>query len=157
VTPPHSENEADERDVRSDYEDRHDAHKERDERVRRVELVISNLLRFGVVASLALILMGTVVSFVRHPAYVTSPSELRHLTRPGAAFPHTQHEIVTGVLSGSGQAIVTVGLLLLIATPVVRVAVSVMAFVYQRDRVFTLITLTVLGLLILSFVLGKVE
>jgi uncharacterized membrane protein len=130
---------------------------EADERVRRVELIISNLLRFGVLASLALIVVGTVISFMRHPAYVTSPSTLRHLTHPGAAFPHTQRDIMTGVLNGSGQAIVTLGLLVLIATPVMRVAVSVMAFIYQRDRIFTLITLTVLGLLILSFVLGKVE
>jgi uncharacterized membrane protein len=37
------------------------------------------------------------------------------------------------------------GLLLLIATPVLRVAVSMLAFVYQRD----------LTLLLTSFVLGK--
>jgi len=59
--------------------------------------------------------------------------------------------------SGPVLALVTVGLLLLIATPVARVAVSVLAFIYQKDRVYTLITLAVLCLLLLSFVLGKVE
>jgi uncharacterized membrane protein len=47
------------------------------------------------------------------------------------------------------------GLLLLIATPVLRVAVSVLAFVYQRDRTFVIITSVVLTLLLASFVLGK--
>jgi uncharacterized membrane protein len=128
-----------------------------EERVRRVELLISNLLRFGVLASLALILFGTTLSFIHHPAYVSSPEALHHLTQPGAAFPHTQRDVIAGVQAWRGQAIVTLGLLLLIATPVMRVAVSVLAFIYQRDRIFTLITLTVLGILLLSFVFGKVE
>ena len=47
------------------------------------------------------------------------------------------------------------GLLLLIATPVLRVAVSIFAFVYEKDKVFVIITSIVLGLLLLSFILGK--
>jgi uncharacterized membrane protein len=47
------------------------------------------------------------------------------------------------------------GLLLLIATPVLRVAVSILAFVYQRDRAFVAITSIVLALLLTSFVLGR--
>jgi uncharacterized membrane protein len=128
-----------------------------EERVRRVEILISNLLLFGVIASLALILFGTILSFVHHPAYVSSPEALYHLTQPGAAFPHTQRDVIAGVQAWRGQAIVTLGLLLLIATPVMRVAVSVLTFIYQRDRIFTLITLTVLVILLLSFILGKVE
>jgi uncharacterized membrane protein len=49
------------------------------------------------------------------------------------------------------------GLLLLIATPVMRVAVSVLIFVHQRDWTFVVITSVVLVLLVLSFVLGRVE
>jgi uncharacterized membrane protein len=43
----------------------------------------------------------------------------------------------------------------LIATPVLRVAISVLAFVYQRDRTFVVITTVVLALLLTSFVLGR--
>ncbi len=130
---------------------------EADERVRRVELLISNLLRTGVIASLTIILIGTILSFVHHPAYVSSSAELQHLTQTGAAFPYTWRDVMAGVKDLRGQAIVVVGLLLLIATPIGRVAVSILAFIYQRDRVYTLITLAVLCLLLLSFVLGKVE
>jgi uncharacterized membrane protein len=42
------------------------------------------------------------------------------------------------------------GLLLLIATPVARVAFSVFAFALQRDKTFVAITLLVLGTLIYS-------
>jgi len=126
-------------------------------RLRRVELLISNLLRIGVILSLTFIVIGTIVSFVRHPEYVSSSLELQQLTHEGASFPYTLRDVLAGVRDLRGRALVTVGLLLLIATPVARVAVSVLAFIYQKDRVYTLITLAVLCLLLLSFVLGKVE
>jgi uncharacterized membrane protein len=128
-----------------------------EERVRRVELLISDLLRSGVLISLTLITVGTVVSFIHHPEYLSSSTALQRLTAPGAAFPHTLFDVWSSLKDLQGQAIVTVGLLLLIATPVIRVAVSIFAFIYQHDRTYTVITLVVLCLLLLSFVLGKVE
>ncbi len=128
-----------------------------DERVRRVELIISNLLRAGVLGSLALVVIGTVLSFIHHPEYFTSPADFGRLVEPGAAFPHSVSDVIQGIQLWRGQAIVTAGLLLLIATPVMRVAVSIFAFIYQEDRAFTFITALVLCLLLLSFFLGKVE
>ena len=128
-----------------------------DERVRRVELIISNLLRAGVLGSLALVVLGTVLTLARHPQYVASPADLSRLVQPGAAFPHSMRDVFEGVRLLRGQAIVTAGLLLLIVTPVMRVAVSIFAFIYQRDRNYTFITALVLSLLLLSFFLGAVE
>ncbi len=128
-----------------------------DERVRRVEIIISNLLRGGVMSSLALVVIGTIISFVHHPEYFSSPADFQRLVEPGAAFPHSLNAVIQGVLLFQGQAIVTAGLLLLIATPVMRVAVSIFAFIYQEDRTYTYITALVLFLLLLSFFLGKVE
>jgi uncharacterized membrane protein len=126
-----------------------------DERVRKVELLISRLLRWGVVSSLSLVVLGTVISFVRHRDYTSVPSELQRLTQPGAAFPHSLREVWRGVVHPRGQAIVMAGLLLLIATPVARVAVSILGFVYERDFTFAGITAFVLAMLLLSFFLGK--
>jgi uncharacterized membrane protein len=126
-------------------------------RVRRVELIISNLLRGGVIVSLVLIVLGTLVSFARHPEYLSNRAALQRLTEPGAAFPHTLSDVFAGLGALQGEAIVTIGLLLLIATPVIRVGVSIFAFIYQHDRTYTLITVVVFCLLLLSFVLGKVE
>jgi uncharacterized membrane protein len=122
-----------------------------------VEVVISRLLQVGVVTSMLLVAGGTVVSFAHHPDYLTDPPALARLTRPGAAFPHTLADVARGVRAGRGRAMVTVGLLLLIATPVVRVAVSVVAFALERDARYVVITTVVLGLLFLSFFLGTVE
>lgn len=135
----------------------HSSGSEVDGRVRRVELLISNLLRIGVIASLTVVVIGMVLSFVHHPAYISSPAELQRLTQPEAVFPYGWGDVIAGVLDLQGQAIVAMGLLLLISTPIARVAVSILAFIYQKDRVYTIITLAVLCLLLLSFVLGKVE
>jgi uncharacterized membrane protein len=53
------------------------------------------------------------------------------------------------------QAVITLGLLLLIATPVLRVAVSVVAFALEHDRRYVIITLIVMTILIISFTLGR--
>ncbi|HEX9145726.1 MAG TPA: DUF1634 domain-containing protein, partial [Candidatus Binatia bacterium] len=50
-----------------------------EDRVRRVEVVISSLLRAGVLASLALIVVGTLISFAHHPEYFSSPVDLGRL------------------------------------------------------------------------------
>jgi uncharacterized membrane protein len=124
-------------------------------RMRRAELIISAVLRIGVVSSMVVILAGTLLSFLHHRDYVTSPAELQRLTQPGAAVPQTLHDVEKGVAQLRGRSVVAAGLLLLILTPVIRVAASILAFVIQRDRTYVLITSLVLLLLLLSFSLGR--
>lgn len=121
-----------------------------------MEQRISTLLRAGVVASLSLVALGTAVTFVRHPDYVSLASAFDRLTQPGAAFPRTLAEVAEGVAQLRGQAIVAAGLLLLIATPVLRVAMTTWLFAQRKDRDFVAITLLVLLVIGLSVVLGRV-
>ncbi len=103
-------------------------------------------------------LVGLVLIFVHHPELLSSATRNCRNSRSAApVFPHTLSEVFQGALQTRGEAIVAVGLLLLILTPVTRVAVSILAFLYQRDRVFTFITLTVLIILLMSFVIGRLE
>jgi len=122
---------------------------------RRVELLISWLLLGGVVISMTMVLIGLLLMFLHHPDYFKSPADLRRLTAPGAAFPDTMARVARGVFAGQGQAVATLGLLLLIATPILRVAVSMFAFALQRDRTYTAISAVVLMMLLISFFLGK--
>jgi uncharacterized membrane protein len=128
-----------------------------DPAIRGLEVVISRVLRVGVITSVALIIAGTMATFVQHPAYFTSSTELEHIVAPGAKFPHSIGVLLTELHQLRGEAIVTLGLLILLATPMMRVCVSVAAFIYYRDRIYILVTATVLGLLLLSLVLGRAE
>jgi uncharacterized membrane protein len=123
----------------------------------RTELVISILLRAGVILSLFVIVFGLTLSFTHHHDYIHSRGLVPQLTGSNRTFPHTLHETATALCELRGEAFIIVGLLLLIATPVMRVAVSVVAFLLERDWIFVAITSVVLALLILSFFLGRVE
>lgn len=127
------------------------------ELVGQVEIVISHLLRIGVTLSMAIILMGLVLMFVHHPSYLHAGRDLQRLTSPGAAFPHTMHDVYEGLCTCRGQSIVAIGLMVLIATPIMRVAASIIAFAVERDTVFVVITSVVLAVLLASFLLGRVE
>lgn len=133
----------------------HQPHPPSADLVRKVELLISNLLRIGVISSLLVVVAGLVISFVHHPAYLHSQAEMRKVISTGHPSWHSLGELWTGLLALRGEAIIMAGLLLLIATPVMRVAVSIVAFIVERDMIFVVVTTFVLAMLILSFVLGK--
>ncbi|HEY3053854.1 MAG TPA: DUF1634 domain-containing protein [Thermoanaerobaculia bacterium] len=121
-----------------------------------VHAAIVTVLRVGVVLSIAIILIGIVTTFVHHPEYFSSRPELGALTSPQTHFPNTFGDVIGGVRHGEGQAIIMAGLLVLIATPVARVALSVIIFIIARDRLYTAITATVLLILLVSFAVGLV-
>lgn len=119
-----------------------------------VDNAISNLLRGGVLLSISIVVLGLVITFEHHREYFSSRPALGELTRAGEQFPNSVGGVISGVRQMRGQAIVMAGLLLLIATPVARVAFSIAVFAVEHDRLYMLITTTVLLLLLLSFALG---
>lgn len=120
----------------------------------RLEALIGTLLRTGVTISVALIAAGTIVSFVHHPDYATSTTALSRLTRPGMA-PRNVGEVLAGLAAFRGQAWIMLGMLVLMATPILRVGISLVSFARAGDRPFTLLTAAVLALLLLSVLLGR--
>ena len=117
---------------------------------KRMDGIMGRLLRTGVILAAAFVLAGGVVFLARHPTPVTNyhvfqgePEELR--TVPGIF-----HE----ALAFHGRGLIQLGLLILIATPIARVAFSVVAFLYQRDWTYVVVTLIVLGLLVYSLLGG---
>lgn len=119
-----------------------------------LDVRISALLRIGVGISLVTILLGTAVSFLHHPEYVSSEHALAHLTAPGSA-PRTLGDVLSGIADGRGQAIVMLGLLVLLATPVMRVAISCVVFIREGDRPYAAMTGIVLVLILTSLLLGR--
>ncbi len=112
----------------------------------RVEGIIGTLLRWGVIVSAAVVVLGGIEFLLRYggtsPDYRMfrgEPTDLRHV-----------QGIVSDALSLRGRGLIQLGLLLLIATPIARVAFSVAAFAKQRDRAYVLITIIVLSILLYS-------
>jgi uncharacterized membrane protein len=117
---------------------------------KRIDAIMGMLLRTGVLLAAAIVLIGGIVFLVRHRAPVTNyrvfhgePAELR-----------TLHGIFHEAAAWHGQGLIQLGLLLLIATPVARVAFSVGAFSYERDWTYVAVTLFVLAILMYSLFSG---
>ncbi len=119
-----------------------------------IERLISVVLRTGVLLSMAVIVTGVVLTFAHHPDYFRSRPALGDLTSAGATYPHTISAVAHGAREGRGQAIAMAGILLLIATPIVRVAMSTALFAVEKDKLYAGITLAVLILLLLSLLTG---
>ena len=108
---------------------------------------ITTLLRIGVLLSVGIIAVGIVIAFVHDPVSFS--------TSPGPHFPNTIGEVIAGARHGSGEAVMLAGLLVLIATPVARVALSIVIFVIERDRLYAAITTAVFVILMIAFAVGR--
>ena len=127
----------------------------------RMELMISYALRVGVLLSAAVILVGILwFALTQNTGYSpVLPHHLRdiltfHKTSGPGFFPTTLPAVLQGAMAGKPYAIIGLGMLLLILTPVVRVALSVLFFLVQRDRLYVGFTLFVLAVLIFSLFSG---
>jgi uncharacterized membrane protein len=118
----------------------------------QVEQVLGNLLRTGVILSSLVVLVGGSVYLARH----ANETVHYHVFDDESTEFRTPPNIVQKARAGSGRGLIMLGLLLLIATPVARVAFSVYAFVRQRDRTYILITLFVLAVLLYSLFSGTI-
>lgn len=115
-----------------------------EDKVFDAELFISASLRMGVFLSAAVIAIGLV-------AYLLSGTT----GYPAGAFPTSIAGVFNGLLQLKPAAIISLGLFLLIATPVFRVGASVIIFIKEKDHLYTAITLLVFGVLLFSLIFGK--
>ncbi len=117
----------------------------------RVEGVIGNLLRFGVLLSAFVVLIGGVSYLIRDGRNLAP--DLHQFPGPPEEPPGLLH-VVRESARGSSLDLILLGLLLLIATPVARVIFSVAAFALQRDYLYVSFTLVVLAVLLFSLFYG---
>ena len=101
------------------------------------------VLRVGVILSVAVMILGLTISFIHAPPTV---KQMRHVV-----FTSNPMLLYQGVIHGHGKSIIDLGLLLLVLTPITRVAVSVVLFaVVDHDWFYTWVTLAVLLLTLIS-------
>jgi uncharacterized membrane protein len=120
-----------------------------------LEGLTAGILRTGLVLSLLVIAAGGALAALRHPDYLTSAEEYLRLTRGAAASPHTVGEILRGLLALDARALIMLGVLILLATPVLRVGVSAVLFARRGERPFAAMALAVLAILASSFFVGR--
>jgi uncharacterized membrane protein len=109
----------------------------------RFEKLLGNLLRTGVLVAAAVVLVGAVVYLVRHGRESVNYKDFRG-----------EPADLRNVMGLSGRGLIQFGLLVLVATPVLRVILSVVGFARQRDFLYVVLTLIVLVVLSYSLFFG---
>ena len=111
-----------------------------------IESVMGKLLITGVIISGAVVLFGAVCYLYQTgsslPHYKTFTGELSGL--------RSVRQILTGVMHFDSLAIIQLGLVLLIATPIARVVFSVVGFFVEKDYLYVIISLLVLAIISFS-------
>ncbi|MCL4355746.1 MAG: DUF1634 domain-containing protein [Nitrososphaerota archaeon] len=113
--------------------------------------IISKVLRYGVVLSSAVIALGVVLlvahdGFSQVAAFLSyNPSQIPH-----GSFPVSFDGLAASLAKGSPIAVIELGVLVLLATPVSRVLFSIFLFAAEHNRTYVYITLTVFILLLFS-------
>jgi uncharacterized membrane protein len=97
-------------------------------RLLRMERILAGLLRYGALAASGSIAVGMAMRMLA-----------------GAS---------SGVHAGLASRCMAIGIVLLIALPVLRVALTTAVFLYEGDYFFAAISSTVLGIIVLGFLLG---
>ena len=117
-----------------------------------MQVIIGWILRVGVAASMVFVITGGIIFLYRH----------------GYSQPHFQDfnkvpdfissimGVIQGVIHIKGQAIIQLGIVLLIATPILRVAFAGIGFLVEKDYLYTFISLLVLLIIVASMMSGYI-
>ncbi|MDN5284162.1 MAG: hypothetical protein JWR38_436 [Mucilaginibacter sp.] len=115
-----------------------------------MQAVIGWILRVGVLLSMSIIFIGGLIYLYRHGQATAN----YHTFKGIPDFVHSAPGIINGIITLRGQAIIQAGIILLIATPVIRVVFSAIGFVLEKDYLYTGITLLVLLIIFASMLSG---
>lgn len=123
-----------------------------------LEIISSYVLRGGVIVSCSLIAVGVIALLVDSRSSPL-PQGLQQMVQSDYAKPTLDAgTLIHGVLAFSPIFVIQLGLIILLATPVVRTIVSAIYFAVEKDKMYLAISIFILTVLFLSiFVIGPSE
>jgi uncharacterized membrane protein len=113
---------------------------------KNLEIVIGRGLQVGVLLAAAVVFVGGVLYLLHaggpRPDYSHFHGVAQHLRTPSG--------IWHGVVHGDAESVIQLGLLVLIATPVMRVVFAGVGFLMERDQLYFWVSVAVLTVLLYS-------
>ena len=114
-----------------------------------MQSVIGWVLRIGVIVSITVVFIGGVIYIYRHGGATTNYSKFT-----GVPDFVQLHGIINGIMNVRGRSIIQAGIILLIATPILRIVFSTISFVLEKDYLYVGISFLVLVIIIISSISG---
>jgi|HubBroStandDraft_4_1064222.scaffolds.fasta_scaffold88312_3 uncharacterized membrane protein len=118
---------------------------------KRIETWVGVFLRTGVTLAAAIVLTGGILYLAQNHG---PRPDYQHFHAEPVQFTHFS-AILHGVAALNPESIIMLGLLVLIATPVARVGMCIVGFLFERDRLYTIVSTIVLVILLYSLFLHK--
>jgi uncharacterized membrane protein len=118
---------------------------------RRMERLMGRLLQTGVFAAAGVVMIGGVLYLVYHGGEKAAFS--RFQPRP-LSVDHPAG-LIRQLSHGGPSAVLDLGILILVATPICRVIFALISFAEERDRLFVAVSLLVLSMLLFGIFHGS--
>ena len=116
-----------------------------------IQLLLGQVLRAGTVISICVVFFGGIIYLSRHGQSIADYQKFKGIPD----FVSTAKGLFNGALNFKGQAIIQLGIVLLIATPIMRVVFSTIGFVLEKDYMYVAISLVVLSIIFFSMMTGR--
>ncbi|ATA77800.1 DUF1634 domain-containing protein [Capnocytophaga canimorsus] len=120
-----------------------------DTNTEKTNQIIGNVLRIGVILSVVTVIMGLFLNFSENNFKQIAFQENDAINQN-----YFQH-FYSLLIQGESLGIVALGVLLMLATPILRLILSLLLFLKEKDFLYVGITLLVIGILIWSILLGS--
>ncbi|GHT17695.1 membrane protein [Bacteroidia bacterium] len=124
----------------------------------KTEILIGKSLRVGVVISVVITLTGGFLYLFQHQGlantYKAIPQDSNTSFEGAAVYLREFSTIVPRIFQFDGAAIIQLGVIVLIATPILRVILSLITFLMGKDKLYVLITAIVLIVILSNMFFG---
>jgi len=115
------------------------------------QMIVGNLLRYGVWISLSVALIGGILYLLHHGGDTVNYAVFKENDR---SIFEVISAVLTGVTFGEGESLIFLGIILLFLTPVLRVLLSLFSFLLEKDYLYAIITSIVIVIILVSVFLG---
>lgn len=115
------------------------------------QLIIGNLLRYGVWISLSVAFLGGIIYLLNHGNELENYSTFYE---NDTNIFKVIINIYNGVIQGQGESIILLGIILLFITPILRLLISLIVFYFEKDYLYVFITMIVILIIGTSIFFG---
>jgi len=113
-----------------------------------LQRMVGNLLRWGVITAILIVGAGLFLYLFQEGKGTVNYAEFNPLRFQGFA------ALCKGLLNADYHAVIQLGVMLLIATPIVRVLIALIGFALEKDRLYVVISLIILAVILFSIIYG---
>ena len=115
-----------------------------------MQSLLGQVLRAGTIISISIVFIGGVFYLYRHGHSIADYKEFKGIPD----FVQHAGSLISSAINLKGQAIIQLGIIFLIATPILRVIFSAIGFVLEKDYMYVGISLLVLLIIFISMLNG---